>query len=86
MSVMEILDALLLGPLELLFEVIFVVTDRLINNPAASIAVLSLAINFLVLPLYRRADIMQESERDMERKLQKGVDHIKKTLAEMSGC
>ena len=63
MSVMEILDALLLGPLELLFEVIFVVTDRLINNPAASIAVLSLAINFLVLPLYRRADIMQESER-----------------------
>ena len=81
MSVMEILDALLLGPLELLFEVIFVVTDRLINNPAASIAVLSLAINFLVLPLYRRADIMQESERDMERKLQKGVDHIKKTFS-----
>lgn len=81
MSVMEILDALLLGPLELLFEVIFVVTDRLINNPAASIAVLSLAINFLVLPLYRRADIMQESERDMEKKLQKGVDHIKKTFS-----
>ena len=39
MSVMEILDALLLGPLELLFEVIFVVTDRLINNPAASIEI-----------------------------------------------
>lgn len=80
MSVIEILDALLLGPLELLFEVIFVVADRLINHPAASIAVLSLAINFLVLPLYRRADVMQESERNMEKKLQKGVEHIKKTF------
>lgn len=80
MSVIEIVDALLLGPLELLFEVIFVMADRLINNPAASIAVLSLAINFLVLPLYRRADVMQESERTMERKLQQGVAHIKKTF------
>lgn len=81
MSVMEILDALLLKPLELLFEIVFVVADRLINNPAASIVVLSLVMNFLVLPLYKQADAMQETERKMEMKLQRGAEHIKKTFS-----
>lgn len=80
MSVIEILDALLFKPLELIFEIIFVVADRLINNPAASIVVLSVVMNFLVLPLYKQADAMQEAERKMEEKLQKGVEHIKKTF------
>lgn len=80
MSVIEIFDALLLKPLELLFETVFVVADRLINNPAASIVVLSLVMNFLVLPLYKQADVMQETERKTEKKLQKGVEHIKKTF------
>ena len=63
MSVFEILDTLLLRPLQLLFEVIYMVADRIIGNPGLSIIVLSLVMNFLVLPLYLRADAMQEEEK-----------------------
>ena len=74
----EILTTLLIGPLQLLFETIFTIVDRLVQNPGLSIVALSLAMNFLVLPLYKRADAMQEEERQTELKLHKGVAHIKK--------
>lgn len=80
MSFIEIIDTLLFKPLQLVFEVVYAVTNSLVNNPGISIIVLSLIMNFLVLPLYRRADALQEEERQMEMKLQKGVAHIKKTF------
>lgn len=81
MTLIEILDTLLLKPLQLVFEVIYAVANRLLDNPGVSIIVLSIVMNFLVLPLYRRADAMQEEERQMEMKLQKGVAHIKKVFS-----
>ncbi len=81
MSFAAILDTLLFKPLQLLFEVIYVVTNRVIGNPGLSIIMLSLIMNFLLLPLYRRADAIQEEERDIEARLHKGVTHIKKTFA-----
>ncbi len=80
MSFGAMLSALLIEPLQLLFEVIFTMAERLIGNPGLSIVVLSLAMNFLVLPLYKRADAMQEEEREMELRLHDGVAHIKKTF------
>lgn len=71
---------MLLKPLQLIFEFIFAAAYRLLDNPGASIIVLSLAINLLVLPLYMRADALQEEERQMEKKLRRGVAHIKKTF------
>lgn len=56
MSFFSILGTLLIRPLRLLFEVIYMMAERLIGNPGLSIIVLSLMMNFLVLPLYRRAD------------------------------
>lgn len=81
MSFWEILDTLFLKPLYLLFEVIYVMADKVIGNPGVSIIVLSLFMNFLVLPLYMRADKIQEEEHALERKLQKGAEHIKKTFS-----
>ena len=75
MSFAAILDTLLFKPLQLLFEVIYVVTNRVIGNPGLSIIMLSLIMNFLLLPLYRRADAIQEEERDIEARLHKGVTH-----------
>ncbi len=80
MSFFSILGTLLIKPLQLLFEVVFVIANRVIGDPGLSIIALSLAMNFLVLPLYRRADAMQEDERRMELRLHKGVSHIKKTF------
>lgn len=81
MSVLDIIDSLLIGPLKLLFEVIFSVALRVIENPGLSIIVLSLAMNILVLPLYRRADAIQVEARDTENKLKDVVAHIKKTFS-----
>jgi YidC/Oxa1 family membrane protein insertase len=81
MSIFEILNTLLLKPLELVFEVVYMLAYKIIENPGLSIIALSLFMNFLVLPLYMRADAIQEEEHALEKKLQEGVDHIKKTFS-----
>ena len=80
MSIWQIIDSILFKPLQLLFEVLYMYANSIINNPGFSIIVLSLVMNFLVLPLYKRADAMQEEERDTEARLHAGVSHIKKTF------
>ncbi|MBQ4562960.1 MAG: YidC/Oxa1 family membrane protein insertase [Lachnospiraceae bacterium] len=81
MSFFSILETLLIGPLKLVFEIIFELAHRLIRHPGLAIVALSLVMNLLVLPLYKRADAMQERARDMEAKLRDGIAHIKKTFS-----
>ena len=80
MSILSILSTLFIGPLKLVFEIIFGIANRFVSNPGLAIIFLSLAMNILVLPLYKRADAMQEEARDTEARLKAGVDHIKKTF------
>ena len=80
MSLATILYLLIIRPLELIFEVIFVIADRFINNAGLSIIFLSLAVNLLVLPLYKRADELQAEERDRQADMEHWVSHIKKTF------
>ncbi|MBR1796734.1 MAG: membrane protein insertase YidC [Clostridiales bacterium] len=67
-------------PLELLFEVVFSIANRIVGHPGWAIVILSLAVNFLVLPLCRRADEVQRQQRDLEAKLADGIAHIKKSF------
>ncbi len=76
-----ILGNLLIEPLKLVFEVIFGAANSFIGHPGFAIIVLSLIMNILVLPLYRRADAMQEEARRVDMKLRDGVAHIKKTFS-----
>ena len=78
MSIGDILSTLLLGPLKLIFEIIFALAHKLVGHPGLAIIGLSLVMNFLLLPLYKRTDDIQESARDTEEKLREGVAHIKK--------
>ena len=71
---------ILIKPLELLFEVIFALSNRIVPSPAVNLIIMSLAINFIVLPLYRRADILQQEARDTEAKLRPMADHIRKSF------
>ncbi len=92
MTILSALYTLTIKPLELIFEVVFSAAYQSFQKLAAllldvdfpvsglSIIVLSLAVNFLVLPLYRRADAMQEEERNTEARLDKWVKHIKATF------
>lgn len=77
---LDMLSKLILGPLELLFDVVYAVGYRITANPGLSIVLLSLVINFLVLPLYRRADAVQEEERLQAQMLKPGVDKIKRVF------
>ncbi|WP_034449817.1 membrane protein insertase YidC [Butyrivibrio sp. AE2032] len=77
MYVLTALYTLIISPLELLFEVIYTVANRLIGNAGLSIIFLSLAVNFLVLPLYKRADELQAEERDIQAKMAPRIKQIK---------
>ena len=81
MSFAGILEAIFIGPLKLIFEYIFYFACKVVSHPGLAIIALSFAMNILVLPLYRRADAMQETSRDVEAKLSKGVNHIKKAFS-----
>ena len=80
MNILGILYGLLIKPLELIFEIIYVMANRVIGNPGLSIIALSIAMNFLVLPLYLKADAMQMEQAEIEKGLQKWTNHIKKTF------
>ena len=81
MTFFEIIYTLLIGPLKLFFEMIYEAANRYVDNPGLAIILLSLIMNILVLPLYKRADYMQEQARDTDAKLSDGVRHIKKTFS-----
>ena len=84
MSFFSALYQLLIGPLELLFDILYALSFRILANEGLSIIVLSLGMNFLVLPLYRQADAMQAEERELELRLQPWVKHIKRPFPEKS--
>lgn len=75
--ILSFLYTLIISPLELLFENIFVIAERIIGNSGLSIIVLSLVVNFLVLPLYKRADELQKEERDIQAKMAPRLKQIK---------
>ena len=78
MSIGNLLYQLILGPLELVFDVIYSLACQITEHPGTAIVFLSLAMNFLVLPLYRRADAMQEEERLQSMRMKPGIDQIRK--------
>ena len=80
MSFLTALYTLLIKPLELIFEIIFSISNRIVHHPGLAIIFLSLAMNFLVLPLYKRADAMQEEERKTEERIGPWQERIKKTF------
>lgn len=81
MTILSVLYTLIISPLELLFEVIFTIANRIIGNAGLSIIFLSLAVNSLVLPLYKRADELQAEERDIQTKMASWIKHIKTTFS-----
>ncbi len=80
MSFWDFLYRLLIYPLELIFEVIYTISEKYIQNPGLSIIVLSLVMNILVLPLYMKADRLQEEAREKESRLAPAVRRIRETF------
>ena len=80
MQILDYIFFLFVEPLKLLFEVIFFYAYKLTENAGLSIVMISLAINFLLLPLYLRADRLEKEQKNKKEALQHGIDHIKSTF------
>ncbi len=78
--ILDVLHRLILGPLELLFDTVYTVGYRITGNPGLSIILLSLVMNLLMLPLYRRADALQEEERIQAQLLKPGIEKIRRAF------
>ena len=80
MSFSSILYNLIIAPIEIVIEWVFIFYNKKIGigGMAGAILAVSLAVNFLALPLYNIADSLQEKERNIQMSLAKWVKHIKK--------
>ncbi len=72
---------LLIGPLQLIYELIYYYARMLAKSWGLAIIVLSLVVNFLLLPMYRQADAIQDKEREAQKRMAPWVRHIKKTFS-----
>lgn len=80
MNLLTILYLLLIRPLELTYEFIFSVSYKAFGNPVISIVILSISVGLLSLPLYARADELHKESDDIEKRLKKWKDVIKKSF------
>ena len=75
---MEYLYLLIIKPIEYLIELVFVLLHRFLGNPGAALFGVSIAVSFLVLPLYLRADRVQEEAIAKQKSMEAWTKHIKK--------
>ena len=72
--------AIIIYPLEMFIESVFSVAMNMIGNAGYAIIFVSIAVQLLALPLYKRADEIQEKEREKQKELSGWITRIKKTF------
>lgn len=78
---LDFLYTVFISPVESIVEFIFYFVIKIFaDKPVVAIVFVSLAVNLLILPLYKRADDMQEQEREKIKSMDRWNKHIKKTF------
>lgn len=75
-----ILNNIVIMPIVLFIEVVFNVMNLAFKSPGIAIIFVSIAVQLLCFPLYKRADFIQEKERQKQKEMKPWLDHIKKTF------
>ena len=75
---MRILYDIIISPLIFVYDILFTLIYRFFQEPVISIIVLSIVINFIVLPLYIKADALQKEEQAKKLSMSPYIKHIKK--------
>jgi len=78
---MNFLYNILIQPLVVVYNLIFTLLYGLIEEPVLTILAFSIVVNFLALPLYRKADMMQREEIEKEEQMRPYVTHIRKNFS-----
>lgn len=68
---------LLIYPIELLLGIVFSVLNDALDDPGMAIIGVSIVVNLLMLPLYKRADMISSAERKKQKEMEPMVTHIK---------
>lgn len=76
----SVLYNLTVAPIEKIIDLVFMVIYHFTASPGIAILCVSLVINFAVLPLYKKADDVQEAERLKQKEMKPWIDHIKKAF------
>ncbi|MBQ6272220.1 MAG: membrane protein insertase YidC [Clostridiales bacterium] len=80
MSFGQLLYQLLIFPLEIVIEVVYGLSFIILRSYGWAIFPLSLAVNLLLLPFYKRADSIQREESDRQKQMAPYLSHIKKSF------
>ncbi len=82
MSFLNFFYSLIILPLENIIELVFNFTINKLSRLGigGAIVCVSLAVNFLALPLYNIADSLQLKERNIQKNMEGWIRHIKKTF------
>ncbi len=71
---------LVISPIEYVIEVVFTIMNSFFGHEGFAIIAVSMTISTLVLPLYLRADAIQEAEQKKQKEMERWITHIKKTF------
>ena len=80
MTILEFFYQLIISPITLMLQGVYSLSYHFLHSCGASIFPLSLVVNLLLLPFYKRADAIQKEERDRQKAMEPFVNHIKKTF------
>lgn len=71
---------LTITPVQYVIDIIFSVLSRFFDSYGIAIIGVSLVVQLLVFPLYKKSDAIQEAEREKQKSMEKWVSHIRKTF------
>ncbi|MCR5726838.1 MAG: membrane protein insertase YidC [Lachnospiraceae bacterium] len=73
----NIIYNIIITPVYYLVELVFFIMYRVFSNVGLAIVGVSLAVNVLCFPLYKRADAVQDAERDKQKHMKPWIEHIR---------
>ncbi len=77
---MKLIYSILIAPIEYLIGTVFSIMNSFLDNKGLAIIFVSVVVQVLIMPLYKRADAVQEKERERQKSLEKWVKHIKSSF------
>lgn len=77
---MKLIYSILIAPIEYLIGSVYSIMNAFLDNKGLAIIFVSIVVQVLIMPLYKRADAVQEKERQRQKSLEKWVKHIKNSF------
>ncbi len=78
--ILTLIYAFFIYPIEYFIETVYSISINLIPNYGLAICSVSIAVQLLTLPIYKRADAIQDTERLKQKKMEGWIRHIRSTF------